>query len=105
MVQVPNKIIELIKTFTEEAGKDNVRISQAVLFGSYAKGTNHEWSDIDVAVVSDDFQGISFFDNQILTEAMLRTSIDIETHTYRPEEFNEDNPFVKEILETGIRII
>lgn len=105
MAQIPDKIIELIKKFVSEATKDNVRISEAVLFGSYAKGTNNEWSDIDIAVVSEDFEGISFYDCQKLTDAMLRTSVDIETHPYRPEDFTADNPFVKEILKHGIRIV
>jgi len=30
---------------------------------------------------------------------------DIETHPYRPEDSNENNPFVKEILDNGIRIV
>ncbi len=105
MADVPNTVIEIIKKFIEEAEKDNIRISQAVLFGSYAKGTYHEYSDIDLAVVSEDFEGISFYDNKKLTKAMLRTCIDLETHTYLPDEFKEDNPFVKEILEYGIRIV
>ena len=39
MVQVPNNIIEIIKTFIEEAKKDNINISQEIQFGLYAKGT------------------------------------------------------------------
>lgn len=105
MVKAVDKIIELLKKFVMEAQKDNIRINEAILFGSYARGTNHEYSDIDLAVVSEDFEGISFYDNQKLIDAMLRTSVDIEVHPYKPEDFTEDNPFVKEILEYGIRIV
>jgi len=105
MAQIPAQIIELVKKFVDEASKDNIRISKAILFGSYAKGTYHDLSDIDIAVVSNDFDGISFYDSQKLQDAMLRTSIDIETHPYRPEEFNIDNPFVNEILKYGYRVI
>ena len=31
---------------------------QIILFGSYAKGTENEDSDIDIAVISDDFDDI-----------------------------------------------
>ena len=31
--------------------------SEIFLFGSYAHGTPHEWSDIDIAVVVDHFEG------------------------------------------------
>lgn len=47
MAQVPAKIVELIKKFIEEAKKDNISISKAVLFGSYSNNTYHEFSDID----------------------------------------------------------
>ncbi len=104
-MEIPQEIIDIIKNFVKEALKENIRISQAVLFGSFAKGTNHEYSDIDVAVVSEDFEGIRLFDNIRLGKPRVNTSVDIETHPYRPEEFNEDNPFVKEILEYGIRIV
>ncbi|TAL69965.1 MAG: nucleotidyltransferase domain-containing protein [Bacteroidetes bacterium] len=105
MAKIPAQIIEIIKKFIERALEDNIHISQAVLFGSYARGTNNEWSDIDVAVVSDDFEGIRIFDNKKIRKAKLKTSIDLETHPYRPEDFTSDNPFVQEILEYGIRIV
>jgi predicted nucleotidyltransferase len=105
MVEIPDKIKKLIKKFIDAAQEDNISISQAVLFGSYAKGTNHKWSDIDLAVVSDDFEGIRFYDNQKLFYAKDNSSFEIEPHPYRPEDFTEDNPFVKEILAHGIRII
>ncbi|MGA2298185.1 MAG: nucleotidyltransferase domain-containing protein, partial [FCB group bacterium] len=71
MVKVPEHILEIIRKFIAEALKDNIHIERAVLFGSYAKGTNHEYSDIDLAVVSEDFEGISFYDAKKLTKAML----------------------------------
>ena len=105
MVKIPDKIIEIIKDFVKQAEFHNVTIQKAVLFGSYAKGTNHEWSDIDLAVVSEDFEGIRINDSQLLFEPIIQTSVDIEPHTYRPEDFNEEDPFVKEILKHGVRII
>jgi len=105
MVKVPDKILEIINNFLDEAAKDNVSIKQAWLFGSYAKGTNHQYSDIDLAIISDDFEGVRFYDSQKMDDAMLRTSYDIETHPYRPEDFNEENPFVREILKHAIKIL
>jgi predicted nucleotidyltransferase len=104
MAKVPDKIIDLIKKFIEEARKDNINITKTVLFGSYAKGTYTELSDIDIAIVSDDFEGNRFYDNRKIRHSKLKTSIDLEPHTYRPEEFILDNPFVKEVLEYGIII-
>jgi predicted nucleotidyltransferase len=105
MAQVSDKIITLIKQFITEASEDNIHISEAVLFGSYARGTQNKESDIDLAVVSEDFEGIRIFDNKKIRKAKLKTSIDLETHPYRPEDFTIYNPFVREILEYGIRIV
>lgn len=105
MVKVSDRIVAIVNKFVQEASKENIEISQVILFGSYAKGTYTELSDIDLAVVSEDFEGIRLFDNIKLGKPRVRTSIDIETHPFRPEKFNNSNPFVKEILENGIRIL
>jgi predicted nucleotidyltransferase len=105
MAQVPHEIIDIINKFVLEAKLENVTIEKAILFGSYAKGSNKEFSDIDLAIVSKDFQGIRFYDNEKIARSAIRSSIDLETHPFRPEDFTEDNPFVKEILAHGIRII
>ena len=105
MAQVDDKIIKIIKKLVEEAKLDNISISQAILFGSYAKGTEKEFSDIDVAVVSEDFEGVRLFDNIKLCRTRVNTHVDIETHPYRPEDFTEDDPFVQEILKNGIRVV
>lgn len=105
MAKVPPKIITTIKKMIKESEKDNIKIEEAYLFGSYAKGTQHEWSDIDVALVSNDFIGNRILDNQNLANAILNSSIDIQSHPYRPEDFNQDNPFIAEIMKHAIRIL
>jgi uncharacterized protein len=105
MAKVPDNIILTIRKLVKEAKRNNINISQAVLFGSYALGTNKEYSDIDVALVSEDFEGTRFFDNLKLMDTVLNVNSDIETHPFRPEDFTTDNPLVKEILEYGVRIV
>jgi uncharacterized protein len=74
------------------------------LYGSYAKGTNTADSDIDIAVVGDRLTGDSCQD--VLDLMRLRRQIDmrIEPHPFQTIDFSPSNPYVKEILETGIRI-
>ena len=105
MAQVPSEIIEIIKKFVAEAKKDSIRINKAILFGSYAKGTQNKWSDIDLAIVSDDFEGIRLKDNIKLAQSRINTHIDLETHPFRTVDFTPDNLFVKEILSHGIQVI
>jgi predicted nucleotidyltransferase len=105
MAQVPNSVIEIINNFLDSLKNDNIKISRAVLFGSYVKGNYDEYSDIDLAIVSEQFQGNFFYDNKIIQSSKLKTSCDLEVHTYQPDDFNDDNPFVREILSYGIELI
>jgi predicted nucleotidyltransferase len=105
MAKVADKIIDIINKFVEIANADKINISKIILFGSYAKGTSNEWSDIDIAVVSEDFEGIRLYDNKKIRNAKLKSSIDLEIHPYRPIDFTLENPFVQEIMSYGIRLI
>jgi len=104
MAKIPDEIKEIIQKFIDEASKNNIHISKAILFGSYANGTQNEWSDIDFAVVSDDFTGTRFYDWDLLKKAKFAVSYDLSPIPYKTEDFTPDNLFVKEILKTGIRI-
>jgi predicted nucleotidyltransferase len=78
-------------------------IKQAILFGSFAKGTNHKDSDIDIAIVINNI--VDIIDTQI--EMMkLRRKIDlrIEPHPFMISDFNQSNPVVNEIIKFGIPI-
>ena len=78
-------------------------IESAYLYGSFAKGTNHSDSDIDLALVLASIHDI--IDVQI-DLMQMRTDEDllIEPHPFRKEDFNANNPVVAEILKNGIEI-
>jgi predicted nucleotidyltransferase len=101
LLKAKNKIFALIK----EAKIKNINIQEAYIFGSYARREQNEFSDIDVALISKDFVGNSFIDSSSLDEIILNIGVEIEAHTYLPEDFNSNNLFVKEILKSGLRII
>lgn len=79
------------------------QIESAFLFGSFAKGTNHNDSDIDLAIVLKKVDDI--FDVQI-DLMCLRSDDDllIEPHPFVQSDFNNSNPLVAEILTNGIEI-
>ena len=76
-------------------------LRQAVLFGSFARNEQHEYSDIDLALVADTFTGAAFIDIKPFIRFLVR-HVDIEPHTFSPEQFTDGNPFVQEIKRTGI---
>ncbi|MBN1615069.1 MAG: nucleotidyltransferase domain-containing protein [Deltaproteobacteria bacterium] len=99
------KIEQTVKSYIEQLETIGIHVQQAILFGSYANGTHDEWSDIDLAIVSEDFEGNRFEDRNKIRKITLRVNSDISPMPFRPEDFNDSDYFVKEILETGIRII
>jgi predicted nucleotidyltransferase len=105
LVEIAVDITGKIKDFVSELEKQNLHVEQVFLFGSYAKGTFNEWSDIDIAIVSNDFCGIRLFDKEKMIKAIAAIDFSLSPLPFRPEDFDESNLFVKEILETGIRII
>jgi predicted nucleotidyltransferase len=76
---------------------------QIILFGSYIKGTYHEESDIDIAVIFSDYDDSIDMQLELMR---LRRKIDsrIEPHPFKERDFNLLNPFAAEILKHGEKI-
>ena len=97
-------IMEIVQKYVEKI-RENYTVYAVILFGSYAKGTNNENSDIDIAVITDDFN------NDVIDEELnlmrLRRKIDtrIEPHLIRINDYkNAVTPFIKEVIDTGIKV-
>ena len=105
MVEIPDHIKGIIALYIKRLEENRIPVREAILFGSYASGGFTEWSDIDLAIVSDAFQGSWIADRAKVRKITLGVSCDIETIPFRPEDFVVDDPFVQEILETGMRLI
>lgn len=80
------------------------KIEAIILFGSYAKGTNQEDSDIDIAIISKDFEDI-IEDGAKLIGLTWKIDTRIEPHPIREVDFKEQaNPFIREVIQTGIKV-
>ena len=53
------KVLKNIKKFTQRV-KQKFEPQRIILFGSFARGNINEYSDVDVAVISDKFNLIFF---------------------------------------------
>jgi len=101
-----NAAIKTVRNYAKEINKAGVDLRKVILFGSFAKGTQHEWSDIDVALVADNFSGVGFLDRQCFSGIGIKKPyIRIEPITYQTDYFHESDPFIEEIKNTGIEII
>jgi predicted nucleotidyltransferase len=88
-------LIEYVSGYVKACNELGIHFNKVILFGSYAKGTAHKWSDIDLALVSDDFSG-SWSDNRDQLAPATISYCDIEPHPYKTEYFNSEDAFIKE---------
>ena len=97
------EIVNIVSRYADAVRQD-LRVNKVILFGSYSKGIQHIDSDIDVAIISPDFTD-DIVENQ-LRLMRYRRAIDlrIEPRPFKPMDFNSQNPFAREIMETGIEV-
>lgn len=83
---------------------DYFKIEEVILFGSQLTGKAHTYSDIDIAVVSSDFEKKKLEDLlKVFSRLSLEISPGIEIHPFTPRDIKEARPtnFIGHILETG----
>ncbi len=104
MVTRDPELEKIVRAFLDEIQK-RYRVDSAYLFGSYAKGTQNRWSDIDLAVVSTDFSEDLFEERMVLM--LLAAEIDerIEPKPFHPDTFKPIDPLVYEIQKHGVKLI
>ncbi len=98
-----NRTNKKIIDYITAVAANNYSLTKAYLFGSYAKKTDR--IDSDIALIIDNLDDEERFDLQV--QLMLMASdfdIRIEPHPISNKDFNYNNPFVAEILKTGIEI-
>jgi len=105
MADIPNKVQRIIYQYLALLKEHGFPIQEAILFGSYARGNANQWSDIDLALVSSEFEGVRFTDKNRIRKITISVSSDLEVLPFNPKDFTPSNPLVKEILDTGIRVI
>lgn len=63
-----NTVITAINFFEKCLTDKGINISKIILFGSYANGTPDNESDIDLVIISNDFDGKNIFERANLTK-------------------------------------
>ena len=99
-------VIETVRNYAHEIEERGVNLRIVLLYGSFAKGTQHEWSDIDVALVADEFTGLYCDDGEKFGYVPIKKPyIRIEAKTYPTDYFLNSDPFIEEIKKDGIVIL
>ena len=84
-------IVKSVQNYLNYVKKQGVPVSYGILFGSYAKNTAHEFSDIDVLVVSPQYdQPCTAEDHENLWMYAARTDYRIEPIPVGEKQFVND---------------
>lgn len=98
-----DQVDEIVKGFITRLSRE-IPIKEIILFGSYACGTPKEYSDIDLAVISDWFEGKSKIENmQYLFKIAASYNSLIEALPFTEKEYDnlDKRTFLAGVVKTG----
>jgi len=97
--------IKKARLFIDSLREAGIDVSEAYLFGSVAQGLPEKDSDIDLAVVSSDFQGIRYYDIKKISKYRRKVDLRLEIHPFSRREVEQDPPqFFLKIKQDGLLI-
>jgi predicted nucleotidyltransferase len=107
---VDPKVIEAVNFFKVNILEKGIRIHDLVLFGSSSTGATSAGSDIDIAVISDDFRGMDMIARTLLTkDAELNTirkyRIPLDIFTLTTDEYRDQNSLFLRNMRKGIPVL
>ncbi len=98
-----DQVAKIIRGFITELRRE-IPIKEIILFGSYAHGNPKEYSDIDLAVISDWFEGKPKIENmQYLSKIAAAYNSLIEALPFTEEEYRnlDKRSFLASIVKSG----
>ena len=98
--------LAVAQNYISAVKQSGISVNVAYLYGSYAKGTPHKDSDIDICIVSPNF-GKDYFAEMIkLTKIRRKIDERIEPVPLTPQDLRDPyNSLAQEIRNNGIKII
>ncbi|ESP92916.1 putative nucleotidyltransferase [Pseudoalteromonas luteoviolacea 2ta16] len=95
-------VVEIIGKFHQGLLSRGIGPNKIVLFGSYATHSHREDSDIDLAVISDDFKKMNYWERiDLLTEVIFEIFAPIEATAFTQEEWERGDSFVADYAKNG----
>jgi predicted nucleotidyltransferase len=97
---------EAARNFSNDA-KQVFPIRKTYLFGSYAKGTADEQSDVDICFFLDSYQEKNRYEiiTKLLGICRKYNEAPFDPIVFQTSEIERGNPFVKDILSTGQELV
>ncbi len=95
-------VLKKITQFKDVLKKKGIEVEKIVLYGSWANGTHNEWSDVDLVVISRDFEDKDYWTRiEILSEAIYEVFKPIEAVAFTPQEWQRKESLICQYAQKG----
>lgn len=96
------EVLNIISRYVTALESLGIRVEKTILFGSYATGTYHEGSDIDLVIISKDFKDMGLWERiEILAKALTIVFEPIEATAMTPEEYESGDSMIALFAKEG----
>lgn len=96
-IKINDEILNIVNQI-----KRNYKPKKIILFGSYAKGTQNEKSDLDLLIIKNTKKKFTKRIEEVLNKIDYKKEIDV--FVYTPEEIKKPNIIIEKALEEGIEV-
>lgn len=103
----PDDLLSVLAEFRDRLEEAVGPVEHLVLFGSHARGDTHEWSDVDLLVVSPAFEGDTAVARAGRARRLWPIHFPVDILCYTPEEFERlrrQVSIVRVALDEGIDV-
>ena len=95
-------VLETIERFRQCLVNRGIAVSRIQLYGSFAGGVPHPGSDIDLVVVSQDFETMDYWQRiDVLARAIAEVWEPIEAVAMTPEEWQKGDSMIAQFAREG----
>lgn len=103
--RIPKRVVNAVRQYRKRLEHNAIPVAGVLVYGSYAKRTAHQWSDIDVCVISPVFTD-PFDAMALLLKQRSRADVlaGIEPVGFTPSDFRHGSSLINEIKRTGVRV-
>jgi predicted nucleotidyltransferase len=97
-----NAVMKIIDRFRDAVEKQGIKVERLILYGSYAYGTPHEGSDIDLIIISEDFAPLDFWQRiDVMANAICEVIEPIEAIAMTRKEWDNHEFGIVDYAENG----
>jgi hypothetical protein len=105
MSSAKDKAIDKARKFIRLLRTNGMDVYEAYVFGSVAMDKADEYSDIDIAIVSNEFTGMPFYDVKKISKFRRAVDLRLEVHPFSLNDILHNPPlFFVDIKKEGVRV-